>query len=49
MIDPVPSATVQKLVVGQQRNRLKATKRGNSDVPKIIRKLFETNSSFHLN
>ena len=39
MINPIPSTTVQKLVVGQQRNRLKnGTKRGNSDVPRFRHK-----------
>ena len=32
MVEPVPSTTVQKLVVVQQSNMLQKTKRGNSDV-----------------
>ena len=36
MIEPVPSTAVQKLVVGQQSNRLKKrSKKRNSDIPRF--------------
>ena len=40
MIDPAPSRTVEKLVLGKRSSRLKnRTKRGNSDIPRFQYKI----------